>query len=108
MFHCTGTSRHHGRTCSDSLSGSSNELFYSAGHTNFIYQLSVELGFTSNNASKRTIKLSFMALSKQSGQHIEKETAVDERKVFQHFSFSKPIKSSVTSLDLHQHTSTRL
>ena len=70
--------------------------------TNFTYQLSVELGFTSNNASKRT------ALSKQSGQHIEKETAVDEREVFQHFSFSKPIKSSMTSLDLHQHTSTRL
>jgi len=65
-------------------------------------------GFTSNNASKRTIKLFFTALSKQSGQHIKKETAVDEREVFQHFSFSKLSKSSMTSLDLHQHTSTRV
>jgi len=50
----------------------------------------------------------FTALSKQSGQHIEKETSVDEREVLQHFSFSKPIESSMTSLDLYQHTSTRL
>ena len=43
MAHCTDNFRHHGWTCSDSLSGSSNELFYSAGRTNFIYQLSVEV-----------------------------------------------------------------
>ena len=58
-------------------------------------------GLTSNNVSKRRIKLFFTALSKQSGQRIEKETAVDEREVLQHFSFSKPIESSMTSLDLH-------
>ena len=36
-------SRHHVWTCSDIMSGSSNELFYSAGRTNFIYQLWVEV-----------------------------------------------------------------
>ena len=38
MFHTsfTDNSRHLGQTCSDSLSGLSYDLFYSAGLTNFI------------------------------------------------------------------------
>ena len=47
MFHCTDNSRHRvswPNIFTDSLSGSSNELFYSAGwRTNFIYQLWVEV-----------------------------------------------------------------
>ena len=80
MFHFTDNSRHLGYTCSDSSSGLSYELLYSAGLTNFSYQLSVEVSLVTM-PPKRTIKSFFKTASKRTCQHIENETAVNEGEV---------------------------
>ena len=80
MFHGTDNSRHHGWTLSDSLSGSSNELFYSAGHTNFIYQLSVEVSLV-RMSPKRTFESLFTSSWEQSCQHDENDTAAMKEKL---------------------------
>ena len=67
MFHFTDNSRHLGKTCSDSLSGLSYELFYATGVTNFIYLLSVEVSLVTMPL-KRTIESFITASSKRSCQ----------------------------------------
>ena len=68
------------QTCSDSVSGLSYELFYSAGLTNFICQLSVEVSLVTMPPT-RVIKSFFTASSKRSCQHVENETPADEGEV---------------------------
>ena len=80
MFHFTDNSRHLGYTCSESLAGLSYELFYSAGLTNFSYQLSVEVSLVITPPN-RTMESFSIAASKQSCQHIENETAANEGEV---------------------------
>ena len=52
------------------MSGLSHELFYSAGLTNFAYQLSVEVSLV-RMPPRRIIESSFKAVSKRSCQHVE-------------------------------------
>ena len=66
--------------CSHNLSGLSFELFYSAGLTNFSYQLSGEVSPVTM-PPMRTNESFFKAASKRSRHHIESETAANEGEV---------------------------
>ena len=59
------------------MSGLSYELFYSAGFTNFSYQLSVEVSIETMPL-KRIIESFITAKSERSCQHIGNETAANE------------------------------